>query len=285
MEGPVADKSEQLIVTALSRAAAAAGAVPLHGSKAVPGLFPANAAGKQAAQHCQDEGYLTLAPEDPPDAPEASAKGSKAGAGAGTATLTRKKAATQALCSITDKGLAYLLNQVSPREVLEEFVRSLETRRAEWGELNTLARRLLESTETLKAHVAKVLDQFPRLEGAGATGSLKALFRDFLAESLPAVSPNGTPAADTWLPLLLEELGRWQGTGSCEDCPLPDLFRKVKAHTPGVTVGQFHDALRRLHQEGKVYLHPWTGPLYDLPEPPYALLVGHEVAYYASVRK
>ena len=40
-----------------------------------------------------------------------------------------------------------------------------------------------------------------------------------------------------------------------------------------------------LHETSQVYLHPWTGPLYDIPEPPYALLVGHEVAYYASVRK
>jgi hypothetical protein len=281
MEGPVADKSDQLVLTALSRAAAAAGAVPLHGSKAAPGLFPATAAGKQAAQRCRDEGYLTPVSEEPPGEADAPATG-----GTATATLTRKKAGTQTLHGITDKGLAYLLNRVSPREVLEEFVRSLETRRAEWGELNTLARRLLESTETLQAHVAKVLDRFPRLEGAGAASNLKALFRDFLGDS-QAAGQDGSPtaAADAWLPLLLEELGRWQGTGSCEDCPLPELFRKVKARTPALSLGQFHDALRRLHQEGKVYLHPWTGPLYDLPEPPYTLLVGHEVAYYASVRK
>ena len=28
----------------------------------------------------------------------------------------------------------------------------------------------------------------------------------------------------------------------------------------------------------------WTGPLYAIPEPPLALLVGHEIAYYASPR-
>ena len=54
---------------------------------------------------------------------------------------------------------------------------------------------------------------------------------------------------------------------------------------PGVTIGEFQDALRRLHDLGKIYLHPWTGPLYDIPEPSYALLVGHEIAYYASIRK
>ena len=35
---------------------------------------------------------------------------------------------------------------------------------------------------------------------------------------------------------------------------------------------------------GRSHLHPWTGPLYALPEPAFALLVGHEVAYYASIR-
>jgi hypothetical protein len=51
-----------------------------------------------------------------------------------------------------------------------------------------------------------------------------------------------------------------------------------------LTIGRFHDGLRRLHDEGQAYLHPWTGPLYAMPEPAFALLVGHEVAYYASPR-
>ena len=51
---------------------------------------------------------------------------------------------------------------------------------------------------------------------------------------------------------------------------------------PPPTIGAFHDCLRQLHADGSIYLHPWTGPLYALPEPAYALLVGHGVAYYAS---
>jgi hypothetical protein len=69
------------------------------------------------------------------------------------------------------------------------------------------------------------------------------------------------------------------------DCPLPELFRRLAASHRELTVGQFHDALRHLHDEHQVYLHPWTGPLYDLPEPPFALLIGHEIAYYASIRE
>lgn len=71
--------------------------------------------------------------------------------------------------------------------------------------------------------------------------------------------------------------------GRGQDCPLPELYRKLE---PGarLSIGHFHDCLRRLHEENQIYLHPWTGPLYALPEPAYALLVGHEIAYYASVR-
>jgi hypothetical protein len=39
-----------------------------------------------------------------------------------------------------------------------------------------------------------------------------------------------------------------------------------------------------LHDREQVYLHPWTGPLYAMPEPAFALLIGHEVAYYANLR-
>jgi hypothetical protein len=65
---------------------------------------------------------------------------------------------------------------------------------------------------------------------------------------------------------------------------LPELFRRLRDAYPSLTVGQFHDRLRLLHRGEKIYLHPWTGPLYELPEPACALLVGHEIAYYASLR-
>jgi hypothetical protein len=68
------------------------------------------------------------------------------------------------------------------------------------------------------------------------------------------------------------------------DCPLAELFASLSTLDPAPTVGQFHDALRQLHSESRIYLHPWTGPLYALPEPAVALLVGHEVAFYASLR-
>lgn len=84
---------------------------------------------------------------------------------------------------------------------------------------------------------------------------------------------------------VLARLADWAASANAgEDCPLPDLFRSLTTRDPQPTIGEFHDCLRRLHAAGSVYLHPWTGPLYALPEPAYALLAGHNVTYYASPR-
>ena len=265
----MADKSSQLIHMALCRAAAAPEGVPLHGNKSVPGLFPTNAAGKQAAQRCQDDGYLSLV------ATEQSASAN--GTAGGTTTLVKKKTNAAPLYCLTEKGLSYLLSQVSPRQVLEDFVRALEARRSQAEDLLSVARHIQHGLDALKVNVEKVLQQTCRTESSADRGSLKTLFAGFLQESEPS-SPE-TPTSV--LPeKLLAELSRWEKSGATEDYPLPQLYRKLSVQS----IGSFHDALRQLHEQGKLYLHPWTGPLYEIPEPPYALLIGHEIAYYASIR-
>jgi hypothetical protein len=271
-EGTMADKLTPLILIGLSRAAAAAG-LPLHGSRTAPGLFPTSAAGKQAAQKCCDDGYLAAVPTEPAAAPTPAE-------GGGTATAVRKKTAP-ALFTITDAGLNFLLAQVSPKQVLEDFLRTLQARQGELAELCQLTRQALAATEALHGCVTRALDQLTA--PCGAPGSnLKALFRSFLAEPRPDTAPPA--AAPDIDPCVLAELQRWQQSGASEDYPLPQLYRHAAEHKSGLTIGQFHDALRRLRDSSKVYLHPWTGPLYDLPEPSHALLSGHGVAYYASVK-
>jgi hypothetical protein len=274
----VADKSSQLILAALSRAAANPAGVPLHGGKAAPGLFPTNAAGKQATQRCQEDGYLCLAAED--DTPD--------NAAGGTATMVKKKASGHPLCTITEKGLAYLLNQVSPHQVLEDFVRALEARRKQADDLLTRARQMQHSIDSLKTNVEKVLHHIYQPDASterGGVGSLKALFAGFLQETDSSRGAADACTSTTALhDIMLAELTRWQSSGASEDCPLPHLYRHLTVKAPSCSIGHFHDALRRLHDLGDIYLHPWTGPLYDIPEPPYALLIGHEIAYYASIR-
>lgn len=238
----MADKSTQLVLDALSRAVAEPAGLPLHGNKAAPGLFAATTPAKQAAQCCKDEGYLQV-----------------------VHTETKGKTPKE-ICAITEKGLAYLLSQVSPKQVLEDLVRALEARQAQVGELVAVARQTQAGFDALKATIVKVLSQVHS------------------GKSLPSGKPPDRNGSETWVAAVQSHLARWQASGATEDCPLPALYRQAQQAEPALSIGHFHDGLRRLHDQEQIYLHPWTGPLYAIPEPPYALLIGHEIAYYASLR-
>ncbi|QDU20934.1 hypothetical protein [Urbifossiella limnaea] len=172
--------------------------------------------------------------------------------------LLKATDARQKLYTLTDAGWAYLLAAANPKQVLEDFVRVLEARQTEVNDLLTAARRMADSLFGLRDAVSRVLPKVTTNRVASETA--------------------GAPPTDL-ADVLLAKLADWAATAG-EDCPLPDLYRRCAAPS----VGAFHDALRTLHDRGAVYLHPWTGPLYALPEPAFALLVGHGIAYYASIR-
>jgi hypothetical protein len=237
----LADKPTQLILDALGRAAADPTGAALFPTKTAPGLFPATATARQAAQRCKDEGLLRVE-ADP-------------------------QSAGREVAAITPKGLEYLLTRVSPRQVMEDFVRVLEARHGQIEELIAVARQMQRGIEGLKTSVELVL---PHVRPA--------------APPVPSANGHHAAPATDWPAATLARLNEWHAAGSPDDCPLPELYRRVSGGETAPTIGAFHDALRRLHDDGRLYLHPWTGPLYALPEPAFALLVGHEIAYYASLR-
>lgn len=236
----MADKTTPIVLEALSHAAAEPAGLPLYSAKSGTGLFSANSAGKSAAQHCKDQGLLRVLRTEP------------------------KGKTTHEICAITEKGLAYLLSQASPRAVLEDLVRAVEARQAQVGEWIALAQQARTSFDGLKTVVERALAHAQKpSENAHPFG-------------------NGS---DAWLSGTMAYLTQWHASGASEDCPLPELYRQARKLAPHLSIGGFHDGLRRLHDQELIYLHPWTGPLYDIPEPPYALLIGHEIAYYASRRQ
>jgi hypothetical protein len=208
----VAEKIQQVLLSALSRAAADPGALPILASRGGQGLFPSTAAGKQAAQQGRDQGYLD-----------------ETGA-------------------ISERGLTLLLDELSPRTVLEDFVRAMEAREAQLHDLATRVCTMLAGLEASRGHLVRVLRGL----------------------EVPATAPLAESG-------LLDAVRRWTGPN---DMPLPELYRQAGQ---GASLGTYHDALRGLARAGRVMLHPWTGPLYQMPQPEFALLIGHEIGYYVSL--
>jgi len=238
----MADKSTQLMIDALSRAAVDPQGVALFGSKTEPGLFPPTTSAKIAAQRCVEEGYLSVLRHE-----------------------SRGKA-TREVCVLTDKGMSYLVRQGCPRQVVEDFLRTLELRETHVGQLVQQATQMADSLRSMRSAVEQIL---PRLHDQPTT------------HDATSSNGNGTQTPPLWT-AVLAYLAEWHSRlGQSQDCPLPDLYAHLDA---APTIGEFHDCLRLLHDEHQVYLHPWTGPLYQMPQPAFALLIGHEIAYYISRR-
>jgi hypothetical protein len=286
----LADKSTRLILDALTRAAAEPDGLPLFARKSAPGLFPATASAKPIAQRCRDDG------------------------------LIQEKEPGGKSCAITDKGLQWLMSRSSPRQVLEDFLRVLEQKQAQTADLITAAQQMAAGLESLKCAIERLTPKLnghhlhpspssiagergcvsaPRtgpVGGVGSSSSTGPVLGALTQPRSPAIGNGHGPTplppqsqgikGDELDPLddkIVELLDQWRAS-SAGDCPLPELYRRLTARHAGISIGRFHDLLRHLHDTRRVYLHPWTGPLYELPEPPLALLVGHEVAYYASPR-
>lgn len=242
------DKSTQLIVEALTGAVADPAGLPLYGNKGKPGLFPMTLPARQAAQRCKDEHYIRV-----------------------VATEKRGKSDVE-LCAITETGLAFLLNQVSPRQVLGELVHALRAREDQVGSLVAAVQKTQAGLDQLRAIVEQVLQSLASSPPTMPTNGASA-------------HPNGSAIPHAWIEDAMKRLLRWHETHATEDCSLPELYRQVREDMPHLTVGEFHDGLRKLHGQGRIYLHPWTGPLYDIPDPSLVLMVGHEIAYYVSIRR
>jgi hypothetical protein len=271
---PVADKLTQQIIEALTRAAADPGGMPLYSSKSDAGLFPNTSGAKPAAQKCLADDLIRATGTDP----------------------TTK--APRELYGLTDKGWEFLLAAVNPKQVLEDFVRVLELRQGEVGELLDTARRMANSLQGLKEAVARVLPAVsearvvrptPLTPLPGGRGAPGVGAPDHVYVSPDATSPSlrgggrgvGLLCEAALAPAILAHLADHRGL---TDCTLPELYRALVHLNPAPSIGEFHDCLRTLYADGSLSLHSWTAPLYQMPEPQFALLVGHDVAYFASLR-
>jgi len=237
----MADSSTQLILDALSVAAAEPSGMALFGTRSRPGLFPSSAAARQAAARCRELDLLkTLRTE--------------------TKGKTRHE-----ICALSEQGLTFLLNQAGPKRVLENIARTLEPRMTVLDGLVDAVKQTQADLSALRTAAERALVEV----GTPSNGALAALNHHGL---------------DGWMTSLLDHLERRHRADAIEDCPLPELFRACRQTQTALTIGEFHDGLRRWYERERVYLHPWTGPLHEIPEPAYALLIGHEIAYYASLR-
>ena len=250
----MAGKLEETLIEALKQALAGPGEQRLFKSGKLPGLFAGRAGvNGDAAALALREGMLEL-----------------------VRTETRGKT-TAEWVKLTPRGVAFLHDNESPVRVLRELRDVLQANR------DGLPGWLAEARGHLQALEARLAEDAQRW--ANRLDALSQRVEEALRRSSapgPQLS-DGMAAAVPWGLDALTYLFRRQAGGGPSDCPLPELFRAVSQQHPGLTVKDFHDGLRRLHDRGALRLVPFPQPAGELPEPEFALLDGASV-YYSVTR-
>jgi hypothetical protein len=190
-------------------------------------------------------------------------------------TETKGKTAVEWV-RVTPRGVDFVHQHESPVRALDDLRLALKATQEgvpAWlagmqQELQALSARLTQEVQAvahrLESLSQRVVEALRRAEAAGPAGSGEAV------------------ASVPWGLAALAYLDRRRTAGAAGDCPLPELFAAVRQQQPELTLRDFHDGLRRLHDRGALRLLPFTGPNDQLPEPEYALLDGASMYFHVT---
>jgi hypothetical protein len=237
------------------------------------GLFPAGAKGKALVAAARARGLIESCPD--PNAPVPRVKGK-------APKLTHVK--------LTAAGREQLFQHLSPKAALEALHRLLESRQStqargdEAGPLAAQVGELRTAVDRLQAELASAASR--RRDEAAEWQRLLGVVEGKVAEAVIQTRAHTTPGPTPAVPDdrgLEGEAVRFVGDWSRDrghGCRLDELKAHLDAISPGLTVGAFHDLLRRLHNTGQVRLTGWGQTLDEIPRPDLALFVSHKVMYY-----
>lgn len=247
------DKVTEALLAALKLALAEAGEQRLFKSGKLVGLFPGRGGvHAEAAARALRDGLLEVA-----------------------RTEVKGKTSIEWV-KLTPRGIDFLHDTEAPVVVLRELRSALQTTREGVPAWLALLRQDLLGLETrLTEDVRKYVQKLEAL-----TQRVDEALRRL--DAGPGVSDH-VAAVVPWAADALGYLGRRQGSGAGEECPLPELFAALRDQHGALSLTGFHDGLRRLSDCRAVRLLPFTAAPEQIPQPEYALLDGAAMLYYAAL--
>jgi hypothetical protein len=244
--------TEDLILEALERALADPEPRKLHGTKASPGIFLASSApAKAAAQQCLEQNLIATRGE------------------------LKSKGKMVPLYGVAPAGVAFLLEHDPVRKLLtttQAGVEHLSRLAAGWNQTLVQVQQQLAVLGDVVQHAAT------RLQPPDMSQLLAGMQRP----SAPAVNSATALGTPDLLPELLNFVHQQKRQAPLRPVELPQLYRFARSRQPALTMGQFHDQVRRMAETRQVRLSPFTQAMYQLAEPECAMIIGRELMYYVD---
>jgi hypothetical protein len=247
------DRTHETLIKALQTALASGAEMRLYRSGKLPGLFPSrsgNAA--EAATVAVRDGLVEI-----------------------TRTEIKGKISTEWV-KLTPRGVEYLHGQTTPLGVLRELRRELAAaREGAPAFLSIIQEEWKISARRMQEQVQRAVERLDELADRVEDALRRA---DILSQPLP----NGVAKVVPWAQAVLDYLDHRYEAGAPENCPLPELFEAIRQQYVDLSLTDFQDGVRRMHDHHALRLKPFPESADCLPEPEYAILDGAEVLYFAT---
>lgn len=230
----------------------------MHGSKTVAGVFPgASAAYKAAAKVCLERDWLEPVGQ------------------------TTGKGKNQSLYRLSVAGLQAVLEQNDPGKLLHglrDQVSQLQNRTAE------LTGFVRDKLVELSGQVGSLGSNMEQLTLVIEQAAKRVKPIDVMQMSQPAPEVQSNGAGDVgWHDEVIELVKEQKQQNSFQRLTLPQLFSMLRIKHPQLTLGQFHDGLRKLQDDRRIRLGPFTQALATIDDPRTALFLDREVKYYVDL--
>jgi len=168
----------------------------------------------------------------------------------------------------TPNAVRYVHDHDSPKAVLRELVSVLGATQSAIPDWMEQARE--EASQLTLRFEHRAQDMLDRLEKLSERVE-SALRR---AEAAKPSLGSGMTELVRWGVAALEYLDR-RAESLTGDCPLPDLFRAMEVRCPDLTMSEFQNGLKRLHDARAVRLLPGAIP----SEPEYSFVMDNEMMW------
>jgi hypothetical protein len=249
-------QTEPLALEALSRLLGEPAPKALHGSKSIPGIFPgASAAEKSAAKLCLDRGWLLP-----------------------TGDAVGKGKSRKELYRLAPAGLQAVLAQSDPTGLLRSLADNVARLEGQTAELQS---GIADALRPIGAF-ATALSELKGAIGQALT-KVKPVDLDQYRSVFATPPPTGTRDQFSWGDEVVRMAAEQKQRNAFQRLTLPQVFERLRARYPELTLGQFHDGLRRLQDERRIRLGPYTQALATLDDPRNALFLDREVKYYVEL--
>jgi hypothetical protein len=221
----------------------------------------ASAAVKAAAKLCEERGWVE---------------------GTGEFQGTGKTA--KELFRVTSAGFEFAISNSEPACLLSDLLDVVDAQRAALdgirSQLETNASKL-ETQETLLQRLKDCVVPPDLGQLLSSLSSPHPVAASRSQDHSPVKPAAAARSREDWPDQAIDFVREYRRGNPLGSCPLPELFRGV-AEPAGISIGQFHDGLRQLVRERRLRLHPWTGPMYQIQDEQYALMMGQEIKFYAD---